>query len=258
MPGISDSPGNSRMIITSFTNPRVKAAAALAQKKHRDAAGALFLLEGVAHVARAVAGGFEVVELWHSGPAPLLSAPEAVEASPAVLGKITGKDNPQAVVGVLRQRWAKLPVSRAPGLWLALDRPRDPGNLGAIIRTADAVAVAGVILIGEATDPFAPECVRATAGSIASVALVRCPQDEFVAWATGREVIGTAGSAKLDYRQAKAGENAVVLMGSESNGLTPGLLAACSRVVRIPMWGGTESLNLAVAVGVMLYEVQRG
>lgn len=245
------------MIITSLTNPRVKAAAALAQKKHREEAGGLFLLEGVAHVARAAATGFEVAELWCSGRAPEIAAREVIETSPAVLGKITGKDNPQAVAGVLRQRWAALPEVRTPGLWLALDRPRDPGNLGTIIRTADAVAVAGVMLIGEATDPFGPECVRATSGSIAGVPLARCAEGAFVAWAKGREVIGTAGGAALDYRQAKAGPDAVLLMGSESDGLTPGLLAACGLMVRIPMWGGAESLNLAAATGVMLYEMRR-
>jgi len=246
------------MVITSLGNPRVKAATALSLRKHRDAAGGLFLLEGEPFVTRAAGAGFEVVELWHSGGAPRIAAKELIEATPAVLAKITGKDNPQAVVGVLRKRWASLPSARAPGLWLALDRPRDPGNLGTIIRTADAVAVAGVILIGEATDPFALECVRATSGSIAAVPLARCTEGAFVAWAIGREVIGTAGGASLDYREAKAGADVVVLMGSESDGLSAGLLAACSRVVCIPMWGGTESLNLAVAVGVMLYEVRRG
>jgi RNA methyltransferase, TrmH family len=246
------------MIISSLSNDRVKAAAALARKKHREAAGGLFLLEGAAPVARAVAAGFEALELWHSGPAPLIMAREAIEATSAVVGKITGRDNPQAVVGVLRQVWSPLPAAGTPGLWLALDRPRDPGNLGTIIRTADAVAVAGMILIGEATDPFTPECVRATSGSISAVPLVGCTQAEFVAWASGREVIGTAGGAAQDYDAEKAPADAVLLMGSESDGLPPELLAVCSCVVRIPMWGGTESLNLAVATAVMLYEMRRG
>ena len=245
------------MIVTSLTNPRVKAAAALSQKKHRDAAGGLFLLEGEAFVARAAEAGFEVAELWHSARRPAIEAAEAMEVAPALIAKITGKDNPQEVIGVLRQRWAGLPA-HLKGLWLALDRPRDPGNLGTIIRTADAVACAGCILIGEATDPFSPDCVRATSGSIVNVPLVRCTEAEFVGWAKGKEVVGTAGSATLDYREAKVGRDAVVLMGSESDGLTLGLAAACSRLVRIPMWGLTESLNLAVSTGVMLYEVMRG
>ena len=244
------------MIITSLTNPRVKAAAALAHKKRREESGGLFLLEGEAFVARAAEAGFEVVELWHAGPAPRIKARELIQASPAVLAKITGKDNPQAVVGLLCQRWAALPATRTIGLWLALDRPRDPGNLGTIIRTADAVAVAGCILIGEATDPFAPECVRATSGSIANVPLVRSSEAEFIAWANGREVIGTAGSAALDYRAAKPGADTVALMGSERDGLAAQLLAVCTQVVRIPMWGKTESLNLAMATAVMLYQVR--
>lgn len=244
------------MIITSLSNPRVKAAAALAQKKHREAAGA-FLLEGEALVARAAEAGFEVVELWHSGRLPAIAAAESMEVAPAIIAKITGKDNPQEVVGVLRQRWARLPP-QVSGLWLALDRPRDPGNLGTIIRTADAVACSGCIVIGEATDPYAPECVRATAGSIANVPLVRVTEAEFIGWAKGRAVVGTAGSAKLDFREGAVSRDAVVLLGSESDGLPSELLAACSKVVRIPMWGRTESLNLAVSAGVMLYEVMRG
>ena len=142
-------------------------------------------------------------------------------------------------------------------LWLALDRPRDTGNLGTIIRTADACAVEGLILIGDAADPFAPECIRATSGSIASVPLARCTEADFLAWANGRELIGTAGDATLDYRQANARKNAVILMGNESDGLTEVLRAACTRLVCIPMWGKAESLNLAIATGVMLYEVRR-
>ena len=245
------------MIITSLTNPRVKTAAALSRKKHREEAGGLFVLEGEAFVARAAEAGFEVVELWHSARQPEIAASEFMEVAPAIIAKITGKDNPQEVVGVLRQRWAPLPA-RLDGLWLALDRPRDPGNLGTIIRTADAVACAGVMLIGEATDPYSLECVRATSGSVANVPLVRCAEIEFVAWANGREVVGTAGSATLDFREAKVGHDAVVLMGSESDGLTPALTAVCSRLVRMPMWGRTESLNLAVSTGVILYEVMRG
>ena len=223
------------MIISSLTNDRVKAAAALAQKKHRDASGGHFLLEGAAPVARAVAAGFVLTELWHSGPAPLIAALEMIAATPAVLGKITGRDNPQAVVGVLRQVWSPLPAAGTSGLWLALDRPRDPGNLGTIIRTADAVAAAGMILIGESADPFAHECVRATAGSISAVPLARCSQTEFVAWAVGREVIGTASDAAVDYDAEPSPANAVLLMGSESDGLTPELLAACSRVLRLSL-----------------------
>ena len=100
-------------------------------------------------------------------------------------------------------------------------------------------------------------CSSDLSGSIVNVPLVRATEAEFVAWAKGREVVGTAGAAEMDYREAKVGADAVVLMGGESDGLTRGLVTACSKVVRIPMWGRTESLNLAVSTGVMLYEVMR-
>lgn len=247
--------------ITSTANPRVKALAALAGRRPRDDDNDLFLMEGAAPVARAAKRGFEVVELWHAGEVGPIGALERIATTPAVLAKITGRSNPQSVLGVLRRRWVELPDAVA-GLWLALDRPRDPGNLGTILRTAAAVAANGVILIGEATDPFALECVRGSAGTLAEVPLARSTEPAFIAWAAVQAaesipIVGTAGDATLDYRQAAAGANAVLLMGNESEGLTPTLRAACSTLVRIPMPGGIESLNLAVATGVMLYELAR-
>lgn len=242
------------MLITSPANPRAKALAKLAEKKYRAEFG-LFLLEGEEFVTRAVATGWQVEEVWAEDGAACTS-PVTVTTSREVLSRITGKPNPQPVLGVVRQRWHPLPAT-PQGLWLALDRPRDPGNLGTILRTADATGVAGCILIGEATDPYAPECVRATMGSLLHVPLVTCSEAEFIGWSHGKQVLGTHLAATQDYRRHAPTHPAVLLMGNESHGLTDALTKACTHLLKIPMVGHTESLNLATATAVLLYHLQQ-
>ncbi|MFZ2587954.1 MAG: RNA methyltransferase [Alphaproteobacteria bacterium] len=248
------------MRLTSLANPLVKDFAKLAEKKYRAESG-LFWLEGAEYVARAAAAGWEMDNLvceeesWipaYAGMTPR----GGVMVNKTVLSKITGKTNPQPVLGVLKQRWHPLP-SQPQGLWLALDRVRDPGNLGTILRTADAVGAAGCILIGESTDPYSPECVRATVGSILHVPLVRCTEAEFVDWAKGKHVIGTHLNGAVDYRTLKPQGPCVLLMGNESAGLTDALAASCTQLAKIPMVGHTESLNLATSTALMLYELRR-
>ncbi len=181
----------------------------------------------------------------------------------AVLAKIARRDNPQNVLGAFRQRFARLAETGEPhggsGLWVALDRIRDPGNLGAIIRTADAAGAQGIILIGACCDPFSSESVRATMGSIFHVPLARAGEGEFVAHAaaTPARLVGTRLEAAHDYRQADYRPPCMVVMGNEQKGLSDGLARACDQLVRIPMAGRAESLNLAVATGLMIYEARR-
>lgn len=257
------------MHITSPANVRAKALAKLAEKKYRAESG-LFLLEGEEFVARAAAHGWQVEEMWQDEAlsASTFQHANTLITTRSVLSRITGKPNPQAVLGVLRQRWNPLPDA-ADGLWLALDRPRDPGNLGTILRTADATGVAGCILIGEATDPYAPECVRASMGSLLHVPLVACSEAEFIAWArnpviAGAErqssnrkpaIIGTHLKATQDFRTISPVHPVLLLMGNESHGLTDALSDACTSLVRIPMAGHTESLNLATATALLLYHL---
>jgi TrmH family RNA methyltransferase len=143
---------------------------------------------------------------------------------------------------------------------VALDRVRDPGNLGTIIRTVDAVGAKGVILVGDTTDPYSLETVRATMGSLFSVPLARAREEEFLAWrkGCGARVVGTHLEGAIDYRIEDYGSGAVVLlMGNEQQGLPPSLAGTCDALVRIPQAGRADSLNLSVATGVMLYEIRR-
>ena len=172
------------------------------------------------------------------------------------------RDNPQAVIGIFDQRYAPLGAIKAGAddVILALDRVRDPGNLGTIIRTADAVGVRHIILVGDTTDPFALETVRATMGSVFALPLHRASEAEFITWRKSFQglVTGTHLKGSVDYRTVDyAGKPVLLLMGNEQAGLTDALASACDRLIRIPQAGRADSLNLAVATGVALYEIRR-
>ncbi len=180
-----------------------------------------------------------------------------IEVTREILEKISRRDNPQMVIGVFPQVFTPLAQLKpeAAACWVALDRVRDPGNLGAVIRTADAAGCGGVILVGDCCDPYSVEAVRATMGSVFAVKLARAEVDEFLAWRTSwpGSVVGTLLSAATDYRKADYRRPVMVLMGNEQAGLPPDLAAACDVAVKIPMRGRADSLNLSVATGIMIY-----
>ncbi len=186
---------------------------------------------------------------------------DVVAVPAALMRSLANRDNPRDVLGVFEQRIEAWPAVGVSGhdLWVGLDRVRDPGNLGTIIRTADAVGATGVVLLGDCTDPFSVDAVRATMGSIFDVRVAVGSVDEFVEWRSGYDgsVVGTHLSGTTDYRELGDPRPAVLLMGNEQAGLPDALCAVCDRLVRIPMAGRADSLNLAVATGVMLFELNR-
>jgi TrmH family RNA methyltransferase len=166
------------------------------------------------------------------------------------------------VMGVFEQRWTAPAAIKPAGndVWVALDRVRDPGNLGTIIRTSDAAGAKGVILVGQTTDPFATETVRATMGSVFAVPLTRMSEAEFISFAKSWPgmVAGTHLKGAVDYRKPDyAKEPVLLLMGNEQAGMTDDLADACSTLIKIPQAGRADSLNLAIATGVCLFEVRR-
>lgn len=247
-------------LLTSFANPRIKAIAALADKKGRAESG-LFVIEGPEFIKRAVKGGWDIDTLLVAegndalveGLEVVHLAREVIVTTPAVLGRITGKANPQPVLAVVKQRWAVL--GAAKGLWVALERVRDPGNLGTILRTCEAAGVEGVVLVGECTDPFGPEAVRASMGSVLAMPVAKADVDGLLAWAgdAGITLYGTRMEGSVDYRDVVVKRPAALVMGNESDGLSDQLAAACAQVVRIPMVGGVESLNVAAATAVVVF-----
>jgi TrmH family RNA methyltransferase len=252
--------------ITSLANDTVKAVRALHLKKARDETG-LFLAEGLKIVASAVDLGFSPKLLLHSHEAadhPVLRrvagvSEEVIEVSAAVLGKISRRDNPQTVLGVFEQRWSTPDMESlvAAECVVGLENVRDPGNLGTIVRTADAAACGAVILIGDCCDPFSVEAVRATMGSIFAAPLIRMARPAFLEWrrAWPGSTVGALLSATTDFRLAPYRRPALVLLGNEQAGLSEALTQVCDLKVKIPMRGRADSLNLAVAAGVMIYGV---
>ena len=265
-------PGSVRPI-TSLQNERVKMIRSLEMRKVRRETG-LFVAEGASVLVTARDAGWKPVILaFLAGSAgagmhrELLnwakdSGAECLEVSAAVLGKLAAKDNPQTMLAVFEQRWQELP--RTPdvsptSLWVVLENVRDPGNLGTIIRTADAVGADGIMLVGNCADPYSRESVRATMGSVFDVPLVRNTHTDFLAWAKAwrGDVVGTHLDAAEDFRAVSYRAPVLLLMGSEGPGLSPESAAACTRKVKIPMAGRLDSLNLAVATALVLYELRR-
>jgi len=259
--------------ITSLSNERVKLIRALALRKARRETG-LFVAEGAALAITARAAGWQptmLVFLAGSTRTPAVAelvgsaqraGAECLEVSEAVLAKLAGKDNPQTLLAVFAQRWQNPPATAdlaGDALWLALEAPRDPGNLGSIMRSLDAVGGSGLIIIGQGCDPYSREAVRASMGSIFNVAITHMEREPFVAWRAHwpGDVVGTHLEARLDFRRAVYRAPLILLMGSEGPGLSPELSRACSRLVKIPMAGRLDSLNLAIATGLMLYGLRK-
>ena len=254
--------------VTSLTNPTVKAVRALHLRKERDETG-LFVAEGLKTVTEGLDTGHTPRILLHGAEAadhPLLikaieatlaGRGEVIEVTQDILAKVSRRDNPQAVVGVFEQVFAPLvalePVTAT--CWVALHRVRDPGNLGTIVRTADAAGCGAVILVGDCCDPYSVEAARATMGSIFAVPLVKASEAEFAAWRGDwpGSVVGTLLSAQTDHRQAIYARPTLILMGNEQQGLPADMAALCDVKVKIPMRGRADSLNLAVATGIMIY-----
>ncbi|MBY3180938.1 RNA methyltransferase [Rhizobium sp. 25PS6] len=259
--------------VTSLANPIIKDIKALTNKKSREESGT-FLAEGLKLVIDAIELGWAIRTLVYAKAAkgkPLVEQMAAktvasgglvLEVSEKVIASITRRDNPQMVVGIFEQRWTPLKGIRLSEgeTWVALDRVRDPGNLGTIIRTADAAGASGIILLGETTDPFSLETVRATMGSVFAVPVARATPEEFIAWrkSAGVSVVATHLAGAVDYRTIDYRKKPVVLlMGNEQSGLPEQLAREADALARIPQQGRADSLNLAVATAVMLFEARR-
>ena len=182
-----------------------------------------------------------------------------IETDSDILHKISGKENPQAAVGVYAAfdtALERLDRDAAP-LWMVAQALRDPGNIGTILRTGDAVGAGGLLLVDECADPFSVAAVRASMGALftQTIALARWP--DFVRWLRSGEgkLIGTSLTATEDYQKPRYRKPAFILVGNEQAGLPEAYEAECDTLVRIPMAGKADSLNAAVAAAVMAYEV---
>ncbi|WP_077145440.1 RNA methyltransferase [Sphingopyxis sp. KK2] len=260
-----------RSQIESLSNPLVKRMRLLREKRHRRAEG-LFLAEGLRIATEAREAG--ILPLWlFLGPegaahplaqalidATLAGDGEVIDTTPAILSKLSGKDNPQAIVAIYAEpKTALADIDRGTApIWLVAERLRDPGNLGTMLRTGDAVGAGGLILLDESTDPYAVEAVRASMGAIFTQALVQARWDEFLPWlrsGPGKLVATWLGDDTQDYQAVRYAAPTFILIGNESQGMPEAYAAAADVRVKMPMMGKADSLNAAVAAAVMAYEV---
>lgn len=259
--------------ISSASNPLVKRMRLLANRKHRREQGA-FIVEGLQPVWRAVAAGWDIEalivdpDLWPDSPAAAMVAEQEARGvrvarlTRDLSDRLSSRDGSVGLSAIVRSRHAGLSdLAVTPdAVFIALHQIGNPGNLGTIVRTADAVGSAGVILLGDTTDPFGPASVKASMGSIfaTKVAHTREP-GEFLDWARANHVavLAASGTASVDHWDASYQPPLTLLLGSEGEGLPEGLLAAANSRIRIPMTGTAESLNVAAAAAILLYEVRR-
>jgi len=260
-------------LISSAANPLVKRIRALADRKHRRREGA-FLVEGVQPVWQAVEAGADIEVLvvaeglLGGGAAARMvmerefAGVKVARVTSELFARLSDRDGPSGLAAIVRARPAGLAALRvAPhSVFAALHEVGNPGNLGTIIRTANAAGADGVILLGDTTDPFDPAAVKASMGALFTTPVARAPGvDGLFAWArdSGVSVVTTSGSAGQAYWDAEFPLPLVFLLGPEGPGLPAGVLSLGDRQVRIPMEGTAESLNLAVAASLLLYEAKR-
>lgn len=264
-------------IITSRANPKIKFIRGLRQRKARQEAG-LFLVEGIRHVGEAVeaaqakSGGASIESIWYAPDlltstfAQSLVDEQSRQGTPCfpvsadVFESLADKENPQGILAVARQPDLSLSsLSPHNFPWaVALVAPQDPGNLGTIMRTVDAVGASGLLLLDSSVDAYHPSAVRASMGTLFWYPLVCAAFSDFAAWAQANRyhIYGTSAHGSVDYLTVEAyAQPAILLMGSEREGLTAEQAAVCELLISLPMRGRATSLNLAVATGVMLYEM---
>ncbi len=275
-----------RRQITGFSNPTVKYLRSLRDKKHRKREGK-FLVEGLRLLTDARTNGYVPEMLVMSDrrdPHQLIDAlenavargsgrdgeqsggssgGEIIETTPDILCKITGKDNAQSVVGVFAEFDTSLRSLKRTdqAIWLVAQAVRDPGNLGTMLRTGDAIGASGLILIDDCADPFSVEAVRASMGAVFTQAIARATWEEFVPWLRGADgnapgqLVAASLRDAVPYREADYQAPCFIMVGNESRGLPEAYEAECDLRVKMPMKGQADSLNAAVAAAVLGYEV---
>lgn len=257
--------------ITSFSNDTVKRIRALRDKKARRAEG-LFLAEGLRIIAEARDEGrlpeliaFAPKGAEHPLASEIIAATEAaggdaILTTPDILTKMTGKDNPQGLVAAYKQPDTSLAAidRNKADIWFVGERIRDPGNIGTMLRTADAVGAGGLILVDDSADPFSVEAVRASMGALFTNQIAQGSWEEFLPWLRSGpgQLVGTSLQTDFDYLDAPYAAPCFLLVGNESQGLPEAYEAECDLLVKIPMAGRADSLNAAVATAVTAFQIR--
>ena len=241
--------------VSSLQNPNVKLVRSLSDKKARKEGGQ-FVAEGLAMLERAEDLGWLPDVVIATKTVQVFTDVKPVIVTDKVMAELSAQNNPHDVLAIFKQK--HLPHAKKEGVWLALEEIRDPGNLGTILRTVDAAGLSGVILLGECCDVWSGDSVRASTGSIFAVPIVKMGIPAFadLARGWGGDVVGTAAQAKLDFKMAYE-RPCLIILGSEARGLSDAVSKACTKLVRIPMKPGVESLNIASSAALLAYEAMR-
>lgn len=258
-------------LISSHANPIVKQIRSLHQKKGRKETG-LFLVEGIHPVGEAIEAGWHLDTLVY---APDLLTSEfarhiveeqirrgvrCVSLTGDLFTAVAEKDNPQGILALARQRQLT-PDSLTPEnfSWgAAAVSPQDPGNVGTILRTLEAVGADGLFLLDGGVELYHPSVVRASMGTLFWKPVIEVSFDEFEKWRgkNGYLLVGSSAHSGTDYRKfQRRNKPTILLLGNEQKGLSPEQISACDVVVSLPMLGRISSLNLAVAAGILLYQM---
>ncbi len=251
-------------LITSLSNPLIKQARALRQKKARRESS-LLLVEGIHHVGEAVEAGWDVESVLYAPDlltskfahdlfARLNFLPQPVTQQ--VMESLTDKENPQGILAIVRQKKTRLNELQEVTRAVALISPQDPGNVGTILRTMDAVGADIMFLLEGGVELYHPSVVRSSMGTLFWKQVVQTSFEQFVQWArAGKyQLIGTSARGDVDYQKLVPKNPWVLVLGNEQKGLSAEQISACDVTVSLPMKGRISSLNLSVAAGVLLYQ----
>jgi TrmH family RNA methyltransferase len=252
-------------MIISTSNPLIKQVRALRQKKARTESST-FLVEGIHHVGEVIAAGWDIQtviyapELLTSQFAhDLLARASQLKLQPVsaqVIESLADKENPQGILAVVKERDIKFDDLKSVRKAVALVSPQDPGNVGTILRTMDAVQADALFLLDGGVELHHPTVVRASMGTLFWIPVVQASFHDFISWSRKdkTQLIGTSAKASYDYRDLKPDLPWVLILGNEQKGLSPEQTSACDITVSLPMHGRVSSLNLSVAAGVLLYQ----
>lgn len=256
--------------ITSAQNNLIKLARSLDRKKDRSL-NMMFRAEGARHVKEGLELGWELSALLFSKNVEtrphIIDLINDAQRNGAKIGRvndnlleaITHRDNAQSIVGLFMQKWAKLSDFVGERTIIALERIKDPGNLGTIIRTLDSVGGGAIILLEECCDPYSVEAIRAAMGSSFAIKIAKANIGEFLEWQKQNnfQLLGTSLKGVSLHTEIEISQKIILLMGNEQSGIDDDLAANCDSLIKLPMAGRADSLNLAIATGVCLYEIWR-
>jgi TrmH family RNA methyltransferase len=260
------------VIITSLQNPRVKEAIRLRKRGDRDDVGMVFI-EGYREVRRALDNGirpdtlFYCPELYQGKNEPVIvercsqRGAELLQCAPTVFEKLSYRDRPEGLIALAPQPMPSLAELALPAhpLVVVAEAVEKPGNLGSLLRSADGSGVHAVLVCDPRTDVYNPNVVRSSIGTLFSLPVVQTPTAEALAWLRAREIqiLAATPRAETVYTEADMTRGTAIVVGTEQYGLSAAWMQAADVRVRIPMLGQADSLNVAAATTILLYEAAR-